>query len=154
MDVAQLRKTVHQAIEGARKDASARRVRADAASLAYERFLEERATPVFRSMANVLKSEGLLFDVMTPSGGVRLVPERTREDGIELTLDATFDPPRATLTTVRSRGSRTMRAVFAPSSRRARIACRSCEPRSGWRLTRERSLSWNGVELMRSLSLG
>ena len=44
---------------------------------------------------------------------VRLVPERTREDGIELTLDGTFDPPRATLTTVRSRGSRTMRAERA-----------------------------------------
>jgi len=113
MDVAQLRKTVRQAIDGAKKDAVARRARADAAKLAYERFLEERATPVFRSMANVLKSEGLLFDVMTPSGGVRLVPERTREDGIELTLDGTFDPPRATLTTVRSRGSRTMRAERA-----------------------------------------
>lgn len=113
MDVAQLRKTVRQAIEGAKKDAAARRARADAAKLAYERFLEERATPVFRAMANVLKSEGLLFDVMTPSGGVRLVPERTREDGIELTLDGTFDPPRATLTTVRSRGSRTMRAERA-----------------------------------------
>lgn len=113
MDVAQLRKTVRQAIEGAKKDATARRTRADAAALAYERFLEERARPVFRSMANVLKSEGLLFDVMTPSGGVRLVPERTREDGIELTLDGTFDPPRATLTTMRSRGSRTMRAERA-----------------------------------------
>lgn len=109
MDIAQLRKTVQQAIEGAKKDGAARRARADAAGLAYERFLEERATQVFRSMANVLKSEGLLFDVMTPSGGVRLVPERTREDGIELTLDGSFDPPRATLTTVRSRGSRTMR---------------------------------------------
>jgi hypothetical protein len=50
---------------------------------------------------------------MTPSGGVRLVPERTREDGIELTLDGSVDPPRATLTTVRSRGSRAMRAERA-----------------------------------------
>ena len=113
MDIAQLRKTVQQAIEGAKKDGAARRGRADAAGLAYERFLAERAAPVFRSMANVLKSEGLLFDVMTPSGGVRLVPERTREDGIELTLDGSYDPPRATLTTVRSRGSRTMRAERA-----------------------------------------
>jgi hypothetical protein len=110
MDISQLRKSVHQAIEGAKKDAAARRTRADAASLAYERFLEERATPVFRSIANVLKSEGVPFDVMTPSGGVRLVHERMREDGIELTLDGSFDPPRTTLTTMRSRGSRTMRA--------------------------------------------
>lgn len=113
MDIAQLRKSVLQAIEGARKDLAARRSRADAARLAYERFLDERATPVFRQMANVLKSEGVPFDVMTPSGGVRLVPERTREDGIELTLDASFDPPRATLTTARSRGSRTLRAERA-----------------------------------------
>ncbi|MBP7778352.1 MAG: hypothetical protein KA371_14620 [Acidobacteria bacterium] len=113
MDVAQLRKSVRQAIEGAKKDQAARRVRADAARLAYERFLEEQATPVFRTVANVLKSEGMLFDVMTPSGGVRLVPERTREDGIELTLDPTFDPPRVTLTTARSRGSRTMRVERA-----------------------------------------
>ncbi len=113
MDVAQLRKSVRQAIEGARKDQAARRGRADEAQLAYERFLEERATPVFRAMANVLKSEGLLFDVMTPSGGARLVPERSREDGIELTLDASVDPPRATLTTMRGRGSRTVRAERA-----------------------------------------
>lgn len=109
MDIAQLRKSVVQAIEGAKKDAAARRARTDAAGLAYARFLEEHATPVFRSMANILKSEGLPFDVITPSGGVRLVPERTREDGIELSLDGTVDPPRATVTTVRSRGSRTMR---------------------------------------------
>jgi len=110
MDIAQLRKSVQAALDGAKKDAAARRTRAEAARLAYARFLEERATPVFRAMANVLKSEGLLFDVMTPAGGVRLVPERTREDGIELTLDGTFDPPRVTLTTVRSRGSRTLHA--------------------------------------------
>ena len=109
MDIAQLRKSVRSAIEGAKKDAAARRTRVDAARLAYDRLLEERAVPVFRGMANVLRSEGLLFDVMTPSGGVRLVPERTREDGIELTLDGAFDPPRATLTVIRSRGSRTTR---------------------------------------------
>ncbi|MFN8644820.1 MAG: hypothetical protein U0802_25320 [Candidatus Binatia bacterium] len=110
MDVALLRKSVKQAIEGARRDGAARRARADEARKAYEALLADRAVPVFRAISQVLKSEGLPFDVMTPSGGVRLVPERTREDGIELTLDATVDPPRATLTTVRTRGSRTLRA--------------------------------------------
>lgn len=113
IDVAQLRKRVRAAIESAKKQAAARRGRADEARLAYERFLEEQAVPVFRAMANVLRSEGLLFDVMTPSGGVRLVPERTREDGIELTLDAAFDPPRPTLTTVRTRGHRPLRSERA-----------------------------------------
>ena len=65
--------------------------------------------PVFRAMAGALKGEGLLFEVMTPLGGVRLVPERQREDGIELTLDATLDPPAPVLSVLRSRGSRTVR---------------------------------------------
>lgn len=113
MDVALLRKSVKQAIEGAKRDSAARRARADEARKAYDALLNDRAIPVFRSMSQVLKSEGIPFDVMTPSGGVRLVPERTREDGIELTLDGTFDPPRPTLTIVRSRGSRTMRSERA-----------------------------------------
>jgi hypothetical protein len=110
IDVGQLRKQVRHAIDAARKDAAARRTRADEARQAYERLLEDRAVPVFRAVANILKSEGLSFDVTTPSGGVRLVPERTREDGIELGLDATFDPPRPTITVVRSRGSRSLRS--------------------------------------------
>jgi hypothetical protein len=97
-------------MDAARRGAAERRTRADQAQQSYERLLEERAVPVFRTMANILKSEGLPFDVMTPSGGVRLVPERTREDGIELSLDATVDPPRPTLTVVRSRGSRSVRS--------------------------------------------
>ncbi|MGE0812200.1 MAG: hypothetical protein AB7O28_06510 [Vicinamibacterales bacterium] len=109
IDVALLRKSVRQAMEGARKDAAARRARADDARQAYERFLEERAIPGFRAMAAVLRGEGLPFDVMTPAGGVRLVPERAREDGIALGLDPAFDPPRPTLTIVRSRGSRSIR---------------------------------------------
>lgn len=113
IDVAQLRRAVRQVMDGAKRDAAARRTRAEAARRAYDRFLEERAVPVFRAMANVLRGEGLAFDVTTPSGGVRLVPERTREDGIELTLDAAFDPPRPVLTIVRSRGSRAIRAERA-----------------------------------------
>jgi hypothetical protein len=110
LDVAVLRKHVQQAMDAARRSAAERRTRADQARQAYDLFLEERAVPVFRTLANILRSEGLSFDVTTPSGGVRLVPERTREDGIELTLDATVDPPRPTVTVVRSRGSRSIRS--------------------------------------------
>lgn len=109
MDIAQLRKNVVQAIEHARRDAAARRARADEANRRYEAFLESTAVPVFRAMAGALKGEGLLFDVTTPLGGVRLGPERQREDGIELTLDASLDPPAPILSVVRSRGSRTVR---------------------------------------------
>ena len=109
MDIAQLRKSLLQAIEVARRDGAARRARADEASRLYEKFLESTAVPVFRAMAGALKGEGLLFEVMTPLGGVRLVPERQREDGIELSLDATLDPPAPVLSVLRSRGSRTVR---------------------------------------------
>ncbi|MEP7116197.1 MAG: hypothetical protein ABI880_01345 [Acidobacteriota bacterium] len=109
MDIAQLRKQLIQAIEAARRDGAARRARADEANRLYETFLETTAIPVFRAMAGALKGEGLLFDVMTPLGGVRLVPERQREDGIELTLDSSVDPPAPVITVLRSRGSRTVR---------------------------------------------
>jgi hypothetical protein len=109
MDIAQLRKSLIQAIEAARRDAAGRRARADEAGRLYEKFLEDTAVPVFRAMAGALKGEGLIFDVTTPLGGVRLGPERQREDGIELTLDASLDPPAPVVSVVRSRGSRTVR---------------------------------------------
>lgn len=113
MDIGELRKRVRQAMEGAKRDAANRRSRADEVRKAYEGFLEQQAVPVFRGVGNVLRSEGLLFDVITPAGGVRLVPERAREDGIELALDGSVDPPRPTLTVVRTRGSRTVRTERA-----------------------------------------
>jgi hypothetical protein len=106
MDISLIRKALVQAIESAKRDAVERRARTDEATKRYEQFLEQTAVPAFRSMASALRGEGLLFDVMTPSGGVRLVPERTREDGIELTLDATVDPPQPIIRVMRSRGSR------------------------------------------------
>ena len=108
MDIALLRKSLLQAIEAAKRDAVERRGRTDEATKRYEKFLEEIATPVFRAMASALRGEGLLFDVIAPLGGVRLVPERTREDGIELTLDAMVDPPQPMVRVGRSRGSRVM----------------------------------------------
>ena len=84
MDIALLRKSLLQAIE-ARQPRRGRAPRAHRrGDHRYEKFLEDTATPVFRAMASALRGEGLQFDVITPSGGVRLVPERTREDGIEL----------------------------------------------------------------------
>jgi hypothetical protein len=108
-DPGQLRKRLRNAIEAARRASVARRERATAASREYEEFLDTRAVPAFRAMANVLRAEGIPFEVMTPSGGVRLVADKSRDNLIELELDSTLDPPQPLLITVQSRGSRVLR---------------------------------------------
>lgn len=108
-DVALVRKHLRQAIDAARRDAAGRRERTDAVRRAYESFLENTAVPVFRTFANALRGEGLPFEVMTPSGAVGLVPDRNRDEGIMLELDATIDPPVMTLSVTKGRGSRVTR---------------------------------------------
>jgi len=105
-DVAVVRKRVKTAIEQARRDQAERRGRVAEASKAYEAFLESAAIPVFKMFANILKSEGLHFEVMTPAGGVRLQSERQRDDSIEMALDTSADPPQPLVTITRVRGSR------------------------------------------------
>jgi len=105
-DVAVVRKRVKTAIEQARRDQAERRGRVAEAAKAYETFLEGAAIPVFKMFANILKSEGLHFEVMTPAGGVRLQSERQRDDSIEMELDTTADPPQPLVTITRVRGSR------------------------------------------------
>ena len=105
-DVALVRKRIRTEIEKSRRDQAERRTRVAEATRAYEEFLETAAIPVFRMFANVLKSEGLHFEVMTPSGGVRLQSERNRDDAIEMELDTSADPPQPLVTATRVRGSR------------------------------------------------
>jgi hypothetical protein len=105
-DVAVVRKRIKMEIDKARRDQAERRVRVGEAVKAYETFLDTAAIPVFRMFANILKSEGMNFEVMTPSGGVRLQSERNRDDAIEMELDTTADPPQPLVTVTRSRGSR------------------------------------------------
>ncbi len=105
-DVAVVRKRVRTAIEQARRDQAERRGRAAEAQKTYALFLETAAIPVFRMFANILKSEGLAFEVMTPAGGVRLQSERHRDDAIEMELDVSADPPQPLVTITRARGSR------------------------------------------------
>lgn len=105
-DVGVVRKRVRLAIEQARRDQAERRARATEARNTYEQFLESAAIPVFRMFANILKAEGLPFEVMTPAGGVRLQSERHRDDAIEMELDASADPPQPVVTITRARGSR------------------------------------------------
>jgi hypothetical protein len=109
-DVAVVRKRVKFAIDQARRDQAERRERVAEAQKNYATFLSTAAIPVFRMFANILKSEGLNFEVMTPVGGVRLQSERTREDAIEMELDATADPPQPLVTVTRVRGSRVIQS--------------------------------------------
>ena len=109
-DVALIRKRIQTEIEKARRDQAERRSRASEATRDYEEFLHNAAIPVFRMFANVLKSEGMPFEVMTPAGGVRLQSERHREDAIEMELDTTADPPQPLVTVTRVRGSRVIQS--------------------------------------------
>jgi hypothetical protein len=106
MDVAIIRKRLKSEIEQARRTAAERRERAKTTTRAYEQFLDEIAIPSFRQLANVLRAEGIPFEVQTPSGGVRLVSDRNRDDGITLELDTTQDPPQIMLSSTRTWGSR------------------------------------------------
>jgi hypothetical protein len=109
-DVAVVRKRVKVAIEQARRDQAERRGRAAEARKNYEEFLQTAAIPIFRMIANVLKSEGLHFEVMTPAEGVRLQSERNRDDAIEMELDVSADPPQPLVTITRVRGSRVIQS--------------------------------------------
>lgn len=108
-DVAQLRKRLKNEIEQARRGAAERRERARAARRDYDSFVETTAVPLFRQVANVLKAEGMTWEVQTPSEGVRLVADRHRDDVIALELDDSQDPPQPMLTVVRRWGSRSLR---------------------------------------------
>lgn len=109
-DVAQIRKRIQRAIEQARREAADRRARVHEAQRAYDEFLETRAIPAFRSVAIVLKAEGLVWEVMTPSGEVRLVPDRRRDESIAISFDASAEPPQPLVSITRGRGSRTLHA--------------------------------------------
>ena len=118
-DVALIRKRLRTEIEQARRSTAERRERAKAAARAYESFLEDIAIPTFRQLATVLRAEGVPFDVQTPSGGVRLVSDRNRDEGIELELDNTQDPPQLMLTSMRTWGRRSLRSERAVKERTA-----------------------------------
>ena len=109
-DVAEVRKRIRAEIEKARRDQAERRTRVAEATRVYEEFLNTAAIPVFRMFANVLKAEGLHFEVMTPADGVRLQSERQRDDAIEMELDTTADPPQPLVTITRARGSRVVQS--------------------------------------------
>jgi len=92
IEIPEIRRRVRQAIEQARQTAATRREQTAAAERDYARFLSEVAEPVFRVFAAAIKAEGYAFLIATPSGGLRLESERSREDAIELALETDETP--------------------------------------------------------------
>jgi hypothetical protein len=103
MDIPEVRRRLRAAIAGARAASKERQARADAAGRDYEKFLDERAVPLFHTAAAALTAEGFRFKVFTPAGSVRLVRESASEDYIELALDTSGDPPYVVGRTSRGR---------------------------------------------------
>ena len=104
IEVSEIRRRLRQTLEQVKRAHAERRTRADAAARAYDRFISDLATPVFRMFAAALKAEGYPFSVFTPGGGLRLMSERSSEDYIEIFLDAAADPPVVSARINRGRG--------------------------------------------------
>ena len=106
MEVSDVRRRLRAVIEGAKVRAADRRARTDEATRAYDAILETAAVPAFHSVVNALVGEGHRFKVTTPGRAVRMSPERTAEDFVELALDTDRDAPAVVLLSSRGRGRR------------------------------------------------
>jgi hypothetical protein len=108
MEIADVRKRVLEAMDRAKKQSAERRTQADRASRAFDNLLSGRAVPLVRQIASILKAEGYLFTVFTPSASVRLMSDTSAEDFIEIALDSSGDVPRVVGRVSRSRGRRVL----------------------------------------------
>jgi hypothetical protein len=113
METSVLKKRISDTIEKAKRTAAERRARADQAAMAYEQFLETIAVPLFRQVSNILKASGYSFTVFTPSGGVRLMSDRSADDFIELSLDTSGDEPMVLGHSKHARGRRVVESERA-----------------------------------------
>ncbi len=104
MEISDVKRRVLETIDRSRTRAAERRARADRAARDYEQWLDRTAIPVFRQVANVLRSQGYPFTVFTPGGGVRLASDRSGDDFVELSLDTAGDEPQVLGHTSRTRG--------------------------------------------------
>ncbi len=104
MEISDVKRRVLETIDRSRTREAERRARADRAARDYEQWLDRTAIPVFRQVANVLRSQGYPFTVFTPGGGVRLASDRSGDDFVELSLDTAGDEPQVLGHTSRTRG--------------------------------------------------
>jgi hypothetical protein len=113
MEVSKVRNRLTQTIERSKRQAAERRVRSDEAARQFDKFLNNVAVPLFRQAANILRSEGYLFNLFTPSGSVRLMSDRAAEDFIEVFFDASGEVPQVMGHSSRSRGRRVVESERA-----------------------------------------
>jgi len=106
MELSDVRRRLRAVIDEAKRQAAERRARTDDASRAYGAFLPGVAIPAFHAVQQALTGESYRFKVFTPGEAVRLAPEFSPEDFIELALDTTGDAPVLLLTSSRGRGRR------------------------------------------------
>ena len=107
MEVSAVRQQILLTIERAKRAATDRRAANDEAGREYGVFLDQLAVPLFRQTSSVLRAEGYLFNLFTPSGGVRLMSDKSADDFIELVLDTTGAVPQVVGRTSRAWGNRT-----------------------------------------------
>ena len=110
MQIADVRRRLHETMARAKQRAADRRGRTDAANRAFDAFLNGTAIPLVRQLANVLRADSYMFTVSTPSGTVRLASDKSGQDFIEISLDASADPPRVVARVSSSRGKRSVDA--------------------------------------------
>jgi len=95
MDVAALRKRMLRELDrpGAVKATAAeRRVSGDTARQQFARLLDTTIVPLLKQTADILKAEGSLCRVHTPSDHAQLAFDRSSEDFVEIMLDTAMPP--------------------------------------------------------------
>src|SRR5262245_17894680 len=95
MDVAALRKRILRELDrpgAVNSPAADKRATGDAARQQFERLLGGTIVPLLKQTADILKAEGALCRLHTPSDMVRLAFDKSPEDFVEIMLD-TATPP-------------------------------------------------------------
>jgi hypothetical protein len=113
VEISDIRRRVRETAERARRLAAERRTRNDEAVLEYEAFLSEIGVPLFRQLVGILRADGFMFSLFTPGGSVRIMSDRSRDDYIELALDATGPQPQVVGYSSHRRGSRAISSETA-----------------------------------------
>jgi hypothetical protein len=108
MEPSVLRRRVKEAIDAARHAAASRRATSDAAERAWRAARETVVVPACQQTVQVLRSEGYLLQVSTPSDTVRVSSERNPQDGVEFALETGSQGPFLLQRVTTSRGREVM----------------------------------------------
>lgn len=109
MDVAALRKRILRELDrpGAAKASvlsAERRAAGDGARQQFARLLDTTIVPLLKQTADILKAEGELCRIHTPSDMAKLAFDRSPEDFIEIMLDTAMPPHIIGRSSVRKKG--------------------------------------------------